>query len=177
MSMKRFQFICRFIEFDVREAHEERWKHDKFACMRYIFDKVNCKFAKDRNLSPFLAIDETLCPYRGQITFKQYNLSKPANYGLLHRSLCVPYTYYSLPYTGKPDVIDDEANKYYVTGTDNFTKYLVNSFCKFNKMKGYKIPMDRYFTLVSLAKWASENTIRLDRIGLPNEIKTMEGRE
>ena len=43
--------------------------------------------------------------------------------------------------------------------------------------------MDRYFTSVPLAKWASENnftvvgTMRLDRIGLANEIKTMEGRE
>ena len=43
--------------------------------------------------------------------------------------------------------------------------------------------MDWYFTSVSLAKWAYENnfiivgTIRLDSIGLSNEIKTMEGRE
>ena len=43
--------------------------------------------------------------------------------------------------------------------------------------------MDRYFTSVPLAKWASENnftvvgTMRLDRIGLANEIKTMKGRE
>ena len=43
--------------------------------------------------------------------------------------------------------------------------------------------MDRYFTSVPLAKWASENsfaivgTTRLDLIGLPNKIKTMEWRE
>ena len=43
--------------------------------------------------------------------------------------------------------------------------------------------MDRYFSSVPLAKWASENnftiigTMRLDHIGLPNKIKTMEGRE
>ena len=36
MSMKRFQFISRFIEFDVRKTCEEYWKHDKLACMRYI---------------------------------------------------------------------------------------------------------------------------------------------
>ena len=154
--------------------------------MRYIFDEVNSKYAKGQNPSPFLAIDETLYPYRGHVSFKQYNLSKPAKYGLLYRSLChanVPYTYYSLPYTGKPDVTDDEANKYYVTGTDNYTKYLVNGFCKFDKIKGCNISMDRYFTSVPLAKWASKNnftivgTMRLDRIGLPNEIKTMEGRD
>ena len=43
--------------------------------------------------------------------------------------------------------------------------------------------MDRYFTSVPLAKWASENnftlvgTMRLDSIGLSNEMKTMKGRE
>ena len=43
--------------------------------------------------------------------------------------------------------------------------------------------MDLYFTSMPLAKWDSENnftivgTMMLDRIGLPNEIKTMEGRE
>ena len=92
--------------------------------MRYIFDEVNCKFAKGRNPSPFLEIDETLYPYRKHISFKQYNPSKPAKYGLSYRSLCdasVPYTYCSLPLAGKIDVIDDEAKEYYVTGTDNYT--------------------------------------------------------
>ena len=37
MSMKRFQFIGRFIEFDVIKTREERWKHNKFASMRYIW--------------------------------------------------------------------------------------------------------------------------------------------
>ena len=43
--------------------------------------------------------------------------------------------------------------------------------------------MDQYFTSVPLAKWVSENiftivgTMKLHLIGLPNEIKTMEGRE
>ena len=100
----------------------------------------------------------------------------------MYRSLCdasVPYTYCSLPYAGKPDVIDGKADKYYVTVTDSYTKYLVNSFCKFNKIKGYNVSMDRYFTSVPLAKWASENNftivgiMRLDRIGLPNEIKPL----
>ena len=95
MRMKRFQFISCFIEFDVRETREERWKHDKFALMRYIFDEVNCKVARGRNPSSFLAIAETFYPYRGHISFKKYNPSKPDKYGLLSRSFCggsVPYT-------------------------------------------------------------------------------------
>ena len=85
---------------------------------------------KDWNPNPSLAIDETLYPYWGHISFKQYNLSKPAKYKLLYSSLCdasVSYTYYRLPDTGKPEKIDGKTNKYHVTGTDNYTKYLVNS--------------------------------------------------
>ena len=101
-----------------------------------------------------------------------------AKYGLLYYSLCdasVPCTYCSLPYAGKPDLIDDEAN---------CTKYLLNGFYKFNRIKDCNIWMDWYFKLyVPPAKWASENDftivgkMRLDHICLPNEIKTMKGRE
>ena len=52
-----------------------------------------------------LVIDETLYPYCGHIGFKQYISNKPAKYSLLCWGLCdssLPYTYYSLPYAGKP---------------------------------------------------------------------------
>ena len=74
-----------------------------------------------------MAIDETLYSYRGRISFKQFNLSRPAKYGVLFRSLCdsiVQLTYVLLPYAGKPTGMSE---KYYVTGTDKYTKYLVNT--------------------------------------------------
>ena len=80
-----------------------------------------------RNPSELLAIDETLYPYRGTIGFEQNNPSKPAKYGLLYRSLCdsvATYTYSSLPYTGKPEVTEGRAFRYYVTGTNEYTKCL-----------------------------------------------------
>ena len=52
-----------------------------------------------------IAIDETLYPTRGSISFKTYNKDKPAKYDLNFRSLSSsrrPYIYYTLPYTGKP---------------------------------------------------------------------------
>lgn len=186
MTLKRFQFICRFLQFDDKTTREERWKHDRYACIRCFFEEVNKNNAKGRNPSPYLAIDETLYPYRGHISFKQYNPSKPAKYGLLYRSLCdsvVPYTYFTLPYAGKPNEIDDEAAQYYVTGTDEYTKYLVRGFCKYNQITGCNISMDRFFTSIPIAEWASQNnftivgTIRLDRKGIPNEIKSLDSRE
>ena len=186
MSQNRFHFINRFITFDDKATRPERWRKDKFACMRELFEMMNKNNGKSRYPSPLLSIDETLYPYRGHIGFKQYNPNKPSKYGLMYRSLCdssTTYTYSSLPYAGKPEEIEGAAAKYYVKGTDEYTKYLVNELSQYNSIKGCNISMDRYFTSVSLAEWALENhftivgTMRLDRKGIPAEIKSVNNRQ
>ena len=72
------------------------------------------------------------------------------------------------------------ATSYYVTETDEYTKYLVNGFSTVANMSGCNICMDRYFTSVPLAQWCSERnitivgTVRLDRKGIPAEIKNID---
>ena len=134
---KTFMFMNCFITFDDKEKRPDRWKTDKFACIRELFEAMNERNAKMRYPSPQLAIDETLYPYRGCIGFKQYNPSKPAKNGLLCRSLCdstTTYTYFTLAYAGKPESTDGPAAKYYLTGTDKYTKYLVNKFSAYNSI-------------------------------------------
>ena len=83
-----------------------------------------------RYQSSYLATHETLYPYRGRIGIKQYNPSKPAKYGLLYRSLCnstinIIHLFY-FAYAGKPNkVVSNEASIFYVSGTDEYKKYLV----------------------------------------------------
>ena len=88
MSYNRFQFIRKFVTFDDKSTRDNRWKMDKFACLRDLFELMNERNVKCRFPSPLLAVDETLYPYRGAIGFKQYNPKKPAKYGLLYCSLC-----------------------------------------------------------------------------------------
>ena len=153
--------------------------------MRSFFESFNKNISKFRYPSSYLAVDKTLNLYRERIGLKQYNPSKPAKYGLLHCLLCdaiVPYTYFSLPYAGKLEVLDKEnpAASYYVTGTDEYTKYLVNGFSTVANMPGRNISMDRYFTSVALAQWCLERnitivgTMRLDWKGIPAEIKRID---
>ena len=72
------------------------------------------------------------------------------------------------------------AISYYVTETDEYTKYLVNGFSTVANMSGCNICMDRYFTSVPLAQWCLERnitivgTMRLDRKGIPAEIKNID---
>ena len=185
MSRKRFQFLSKIMQFDDCGTRPDRWKQDKFACLRDFFESINEMFVKLRVPSEHLAIDETLYPYRGRIGFRQYNPNKPAKYGLLFRSLCdssLQYTYYSLPYGGKPS---EPGSKFYVTGTDNYTIYLVENTIQIGGktvLRGKNISLDRYFTSLSIAEWLQERnisvtgTLRKDRIGLPQEMKTEAGR-
>ena len=159
MLLKKFYFLTWFIEFNDKASREESWQFDKFACIRDFFETVNEKNASMRSPSPYLAINETLYPYRCSIGIKQYNLSKPAKYGLLYHSLCdavVPYTYFTLPYAGKPSKTNYEASKYYISGKDEYTNYLVNGVNHYNSIDGSNISMDRYFTSVTIAQWALE---------------------
>ena len=109
---------------------------------------------------------------------KRYSPSKPAKYGLLHRSLCdakASYTYSTLPYAGKPEVIG--ANDYYLTDCDEYTKWLMNNF------QIYGTLLDRYVTSVTLAEWCLERditivgTLKSDRKGIPKEMKGVADRE
>ena len=164
MSLNHFSFITRFLQFDDRSTREERKKYDKFACFRDFFEKVNENNAKARYPSPCLAIDETLHPYRGHINFKQYNPSEPAKYGMLYRSLCdspIQYTYFTLPYAGKSEDLNNEASKFYGTGTGECSKYLVENFNRFNSIKGCNISMNLYFTSITLAVGQQRNTFLL----------------
>ena len=71
MSLNRFSFITRLFQFDDRSTQEEHKKYNRFTCFRDFFEKVNENNAKARYPSPYLAIDETLYPYREHINFEQ----------------------------------------------------------------------------------------------------------
>ena len=82
ISNSCFNFISRFIPFDNKASRTERWKTDRFTCMRELFQLINVGKVKWRYPSPMLSVDETLYLYRGAICFKQQNPNKPAKYGL-----------------------------------------------------------------------------------------------
>ena len=89
--------------------------------------------------------------------------------------------YSTLPYAGKSEVIG--ANDYYVTGCDEYTKWLVNNFQIYGTLQGRNISLDPYFTSVTLAEWCLERnitiagTLKSHRKGIPKEMKGLADRE
>ena len=105
---------------------------------------------------------------------------------MLYCSLCdssAQYTYFTLPYAGNPEDLNNEASKFYITGTNEYSNFLAENFNRFSSIKSCNISMDRYFTSITLADWETTKhfsiagTMLLDRKVIPKEIKSMEGRE
>ena len=131
----------------------------------------------------FLAIDETLYPTRGGVSFKTYNEDKPAKYGLNFRSLGSsrhPYVSYTIPYTGKPEEVTDAHIKDTMTLVKRIVEgYETNGF----NLSGTNILMDRYYTSIPIAEWFYEKkitcivTMNSNRKRLPTEMKEIKGSE
>ena len=91
-----------------------------------------------------------------------------------------PYTCKSVPYAGKPA---SENGPYYIEGTENYVKYLVNETKRNVSLKGRNISTDRLHTSIALANWLLENniktvgTLNTTRTGVPDELKKAEGRD
>ena len=183
MNYMRFYFLCQKVQFDDKETRAERWRMDLFNALRKIFECFNVNCETFRIPSEYLAIDEILDAYRGLVKLKQYNPNKPAKYGLLYRSISdsvVPYTYFTLTYAGKPET---EGSEFYVTGTDEYSVYLVDKLSSHVDITGRNVSMDRYFTCVAIAHYLKEKkmmlvgTMRADRKGIPKELVEIQNRD
>ena len=61
---------------------------------------------------------------------------------MLYHSLCdssVQYTYFTLSYAGKREDLNNEASKFYLTVTNEYSKYLTENLNRFNSIKGCNI--------------------------------------
>ena len=175
VSRNRFYLLLAVWQFDDYTNRPTRWKNDRFAAATEFVMKFNENCAKNHVPSPYVSIDETLYPYRGKVGMSQCNPNKPSKYGILYRSLSdvvVPYTYYTLPYAGKPDEINDDSH--YVTGTDKYTEYLVDGLQEHVDLSGrnqhdHPCSFTGNITLVG--------TLRKDRVGIPKEMKEVKDRD
>ena len=139
MPRERFHFLVRNISFDDEETRAQRWKKDRFAALREIFEKFNDQCSSVLCPDDYISLHETLYPMRTQI---QYNPNKPAKYGLLFKSINAaryPFTFVSAPYAGKPEEDDGE---FYVQGTEPIVKQLINRLGA-KCLQGRNISMDR----------------------------------
>ena len=105
MSRNHFPFILHNLSFDDESTCAERWKKNKFTEICEFFEKFNNQCMLILAPGDYLSLYETLYAMRTHKSFKQFNPSKPAKYGLLFKSVNAaryPYTFISSTYIGKP---------------------------------------------------------------------------
>jgi hypothetical protein len=107
MGLTRFKQLLQFLTFDDKHTRDYRYKRDKLAAARKVFEIFNDNCGKYMMSSAYVTIDECLYSCRNQISFKQYIKNKPRSYGLnIHYFNDVNYTftYRSEVFSGKPDI-------------------------------------------------------------------------
>lgn len=151
--------------------------------MRDFFEIFNENCSKMMNPPEYLSIDETLYPSRGRISFKNYNPSKPARYGLLFQSLNSvewAYTHSIIVSAGKPQ---NGTGEYYINNVPDKVKALVRNTQRSVKLTGRNISTDRYYTSIPVADWllsqkiTTLGTLQKNRVGLPKEVVSLSNRE
>ena len=150
ISRNRFAFILHNLSFDDESTRAERWKKDRFTAIREFFEKFNNQCMLVLAPGDYLSLDETLYPMRTQISFKQFNPSKPAKYGLLFKSVNAaryPYTFISSPYSGKPT---EEGGQHYIQGTEAIVHYLTETLSTNSSLAGRNISFDRLYSSIPL---------------------------
>ena len=118
-----------------------------------MFEIMVDRWAKPIVPSEHLTIDETLYTMHTQVNLKVYNKGKPQKYGVNFKSVNdtdFPYTYVSHMYVTPPV---DTPNQYYISGTDNYTKYLVAYLAERVVLSGRNLTMDRLYTSIEIAEW------------------------
>jgi hypothetical protein len=157
MPRDRFKLISAMIRFDKEDNRKTlELTEPKFFKMHEIFERfrVNLKTSFIPGINT--CVDETLYPYRGHCSFRQYMKSKPAKYGLKYNSVVdvdTSYCWDVMPYTGKPEKSAKNAKNVGETVVTD----LVSPFYGSNRI----VTMDNFFTSVNLARKLFENKIRM----------------
>ena len=92
-----------------------------------------------------MSLDETLHPTRTQISFKQFNSSKPAKYGMQYESINAcryPFTFSTAVYPAQPKA---ELTSYYSPGKSKTVKYLIQNLDCHTNLVARNISYDRLY--------------------------------
>lgn len=92
MPRNRFELLLQMLHFSI---NDEANKADRLHRVRRLIDMLNNNYRTDYTTSEDLCINESLIPFRGRITFRQYNRQKRHKYGMKEFKLCTMpgYTY------------------------------------------------------------------------------------
>ena len=139
LALLAFWHIADNTQMPARDSPE----HDKMFKARTFFDHLCNKFQECYYPERNLAVDESMMPWRGRVSFRQFIPSKPIRYGMKLYCCCESSSGYICSmklYTGKEGVTVEHGHG------PNAVKYVTRDYMH----KGHTIYMDSFFSCVAL---------------------------
>lgn len=179
MSRNRFQWILTNLHMAPEPDRVQDRPTDKLYKIRPFLDMISKNFLSYYIPNRELAIDEGGVPFRGRVSFRCYNPSKPAKFQMKIYQLCESHSGYVLSfdaYTGKTEDTDLVA----FANTTKIAKvviYLMEQAGAFGWC--HHLYMDNYYTSPQLFAELLERetyaagTVRSTRAGLPKGLGEM----
>lgn len=175
MPRKRFELIMKFLHFSNNESFDERTHpQPKLRKVYDLFQLLCNKFKKNYVPERCIAVDESLVPYKGRLSYKQYIPKKRARFGIKIYELCEStsaYIWNMIIYTGNDTPYD---SKYAGYGA---SIKIVMTLIKDILGQGYLLYLDNFYSSVVLAELLIAEktdvcgTLRLSRKYLPPAFK------
>jgi hypothetical protein len=173
MSVNRYEQLTRAFHLNDSTQNPPRGDptHDKLHKIRPVIDNAKEKFPALYQPHKNLAVDEAMVKFKGRCGFLQYLPSKPCKWGIKSWAIADSESFYLLNfdiYTGK----ETAQNNNLPLGTRVVTNLVAPYY-----NKAHHIYFDNFFTSVDLVECLLRNktyscgTVRLNRRGLPDEIK------
>lgn len=166
MSRNRFELLLRMLHFNDNETIVEK---DRLGKLSPLLNILLAKFTEIYIPEQSVCIDETLVPFRGRLSFRQYIKNKRFKFGIKLYKLCCKdgYTYYIKVYCGKDKQGDKPA-----------TLSTVMSLMTPLLDHGRILFTDNYYTSVALAhalqnrKTHLVGTLRKNRKNNPRDVES-----
>lgn len=166
MSRNRFQSLLRFWHFSDNESPDA--SNSRLYKIDNLVSFFNRKYKGIMKPDQYIAVDETMIPFRGRLGFRQYIPGKRHKYGVKVFKLCdrKGYTHSLSVYQGKHDRNPETS----------LSTEVVMTLCENYLDHGRVVVTDNFYTSIDLAqrllnrKTHTVGTLRKNRKGTPKEI-------
>ena len=166
MSRNRFQLLLSMLHSSDNETSESG---DRLAKIQPLIDMLQKNFQSLFRPEEDVVIDETLVPWRGRLTFRQYIPNKTHRYGVKLFKLCsmVGYTWALKVYSGKSQTGEREIG---------LAKNVCIELMKDLIGQGRTLYVDNFYTSYELANYCLQKqthlvgTLRANKKHIPKEV-------
>ena len=166
MSRNRFQLLLSMLHFSDNETSESG---DRLAKIQPLIDMLQKNFQSLFRPEEDVVIDETLVPWRGRLTFRQYIPNKTHRYGVKLFKLCsmVGYTWALKVYSSKSQTGEREIG---------LAKNVCIELMKDLIGQGRTLYVDNFYTSYELANYCLQKqthlvgTLRANKKHIPKEV-------